>query len=376
MTNTLVLYNPYYQHDVIVAHTNTLLSCPDQKNARVAFGKVRSKLRDDEALCEQALKKLQEAIARDGYLQLFLTDYANMFVAKVIEVTTESRYDAAPMYYREKNLDVEMWFVLSDLRQIVDNDFQKVRDLHLTDMTTPAFANHHYAVYGNSYTYPLEIVMDNPIDYFEDTEFSYYTDMFKSAEYIETKRHLIHYRFGEEIFYALHPNSQESIISAEIEYAQNSNDPLYDFSAVVIKYAKAIELELYLFIRTTMLYLSKCDNLIASIAYQVQGHAYQISDLQNTKPNIGTYKFLLGQPDIKNAIQTFIQNPQLRNFLQHGLRYSINTIQDIRNESAHGLVTPMKECKSMRSQVIGIGVSGMIADLIINKNRVASLIEG
>jgi hypothetical protein len=370
MTNTLVLYNPYYQHDVIVAHANTLLSCPDQKNARVAFGKVRSKLRDDTSLCGQSLNTLQEAITRDGYLQLFLTDYANMFVAKVIEVTTQSCYDTAPTYYREKNLDVEMWFVLSDIRQIVDNDFQKVRDNHLAYMTTPSFANHHYAVYGNSYTYPLEVVMDNPIDYFEDAEFAYYTDMFKSPEYIETKRHLVHYRFGEEIFYALHPNAQESIISAEIEYAQNRNDPLYDFSAVVIKYAKAVELELYLFIRATMLYLTQNDNLIASIGYQVQGHAYQISDLQNTKPNIGTYKFLLGQSDIKNAIQAFIQNSQLRNFLQHGLRYSINTIQDIRNESAHGLATPIKECESMRSQVIGIGVSGMIADLIINKNRV------
>lgn len=370
MTNILVLYNPYYQHDVIIAHTNLLLSAPDQNNARVAFGKIRSKLREDDSICDDAVEKYRAAIDSDGYLQLFLTDYANMFVAKVVEVTKEPRNEIAPLYYREKSLDVELWFVLSDIRQLVDNDFKVVRDQHLASMTTPSFGNHHYAVYGNSYTYPLDISMDKPIDYFEDEQSTYYTDMFKSPLYIETKKHMIHYRFGEEIFNALHPNTQESIISAEIEYSQNRHDPLYDFSAVVIKYAKAVELELYLFIRTSLYYLTQCNQAIASISYQVQGHSYQVRDLQSTKPNIGTYKFLLGQDDIKNAIQTHIQNPQLRNFLQHGLRFYIHTIQDLRNESAHGSTTPIKECESMRSQVIGIGISGIIADLIINKKRI------
>jgi hypothetical protein len=373
MKNFLVLYNPYYQDNVIVEHVNHLLTSPDQSAPRVAFGKIRSKLRDDDTSLIDTLKMYQDAINSDGYLQLFLTDYADMFVAKVVEVTLEPHFELAPTYYKYKNLDVELWFILSDIRQIVANDFQKVRDDVLSQMTTPSFADHHYAVYGNNYTYPLEVNTDNGIDYFEEAEVPFYTDMFKSEKYIETKQHLIHYRFGVDIFHNLHPNSQESIISAEIEFDQNRHDPLYDFSAVVIKYAKAVELELYLFIRSTMHYLTIRDTNISMIGYQVQGSAYQISDLQHTKPNIGTYKFLLGHPEIKNAIIAHIENPQLRNFLQHGLRYSISAIQDIRNESAHGSVTPIKECESMRSQVMGIGVSGMLADLIINKKKLLKL---
>ena len=369
MTNFLVLYNPYYQQDVIVSHVKVLLSAPDQSDAKVAFGKIRSKLRDDESFSSNNIKKITSSIEKDGYMQLFLTDYADMYVAKVIEVTNSDSRALAPSYYTDKDLDVEAWFIMTDIRQVVDNDFGTIRDKILSNLTTPSFENHHYAIYGNGYQFPLEVCMDDPIDYFQEPKFPYYTDIFKSFEHIEAKRHLVHYRFGKEIFYALHPNSQESIISAEIEFAQNKHDTLYDFSSVIIKYSKAAEYELYLFIRTTMIYLMQKVPAIAEIEYQVQGHTYQIKDLQTTKPNIGTYKFLLGNEEIRNAISAHIQNSQLRNFLQHGLRFYIHPLQDIRNESAHGTSTAIKECETMRSTVMGIGSSGMLCDLIVNKKR-------
>ncbi len=54
----------------------------------------------------------------------FFTDYASVYVAKVIEVSSDDRSDLAPSYYKEKNLDVERWFVISDIRRIVHNDFE------------------------------------------------------------------------------------------------------------------------------------------------------------------------------------------------------------------------------------------------------------
>lgn len=369
MLNYLVLYNPYYQSDVIVSHVNVLLSSPDQKKSCVAFGKIRSKLKENGEISEDAISTIAFSIAQNGYMQLFLTDYSDMYVAKVIAVTKAPSHDIAPKYYAEKNLDIEVWFIIRDIRQIVDNDFQIVRDKILSNITTPSNGDHHYAVYGNAYQFPLEIEMDNPIDYFAEAEYPYYTELFKSFEYIETKRHLIHYRFGEVIFHMLHPNSQESIISAEIEYSQNRRDRLYDFSAVVIKYAKAIELELYLFIREVMMHIMKAKPELENIGYQVQGVSYVLKDLTTKKPNIGTYKYLLGVPEIKEAFSLHIDSGRLKNFLQYGLKFTIHEVQELRNESAHGSATKIEECEKMRAAAVGIGVNGILCDLISNKQR-------
>lgn len=369
MHNLIILYNPYYQEDVIVHHVNVLVNTADQNNARVAFGKVRSKLRSDESFSGNNLSALKSAIATDGYLQLFLTDYADMYVAKVIEVTDEDRSDIAPSYYREKGLDVEAWFILADIRQLVDNDFQGVRDRILGNMTTPSFGNHHFAVYGNQYRFPLEVAMDTPIDYFADAPFSYYVDIFKSAEYIATKHHLIDYRFGEKVFHALHPNSQESVISAEIEYAQNRHDKLYDFSSVVIKYSKAVELELYLFVRPLMMILMKRFSRLKTIEYKIQNKTYRLSDLESSKPNIGTYKFLFTHYEIKNAIFEHFTDKTFVNFLRFELLDMVEVIQKIRNEAAHGKPTPLRECEIVRANVIGIAKNGLLGEVITRNKR-------
>lgn len=202
------------------------------EDATVAFGKVRSKLRDYDHPFGNALQTIFKQVSSEAYLQLFLTDYASVYVAKVIRVLEDESVANAPAYYREISLNVESWFIISDIRRIVDNDFEHVRDRILGNMTALHCGDHHYAIYGNAYVYPIVIQMDDPIDYFEhdDPRFRFFTEMFKSDQVLAMKQRLIDYRFGKEIFYALHPNSQDTIISAEIEYQENKHDPLYDFS--------------------------------------------------------------------------------------------------------------------------------------------------
>ncbi len=44
MNHLLILYNPYYQQDVIQQHLSVL-----QEKSQVGFGKIRSKLNDQES---------------------------------------------------------------------------------------------------------------------------------------------------------------------------------------------------------------------------------------------------------------------------------------------------------------------------------------
>lgn len=95
MNHLLILYNPYYQQDVIQQHLSVL-----QEKSQVGFGKIRSKLNDQEK--QDSLEEIYKATNEKNFLQLFLTDYANLFAAKVIKASKEIDESLIPSYYKEK----------------------------------------------------------------------------------------------------------------------------------------------------------------------------------------------------------------------------------------------------------------------------------
>mgnify|MGYP003392820997 len=102
MKNLLILFNPYYQSDVIQQHLKVLI-----ENEKVAFGKIRSKLKINDNF-ETELETIYAHTNSENYLQLFLTDYSNLFVAKVEKITkVEIEKELIPPYYEEKNLDIK-----------------------------------------------------------------------------------------------------------------------------------------------------------------------------------------------------------------------------------------------------------------------------
>lgn len=372
MENLLILYNPYYQQDVIEQHVKVLTDQPSTKSARVAFGKVRSKLNTGDLSNDENLKAIYSNVSESDHLQLFLTDYANVYVARVVRVLEGQQSVNAPSYYAEKGFDVENWFIISDIRCLVENDFEMVRDQILSNFTTPAHGDHHFAIYGNAYSYPLVVAMDKPVDFFDhdNPDYRYFTDLYKSALVIETKRRLIENRFGEEIFYALHPNSQDAIISAEIEYQENKNDPLYDFSSVVIKLAKSFEKELYLFLLHLFSKLMQASASIELLTFQFNKKNLQLAAYQEITPNMGLNKFLLKHKEIKQVVKKRYSEGPTRSFILTTLPKIIDLLQPLRNETAHGEAATLEVCQEVRRQTIGIGVNGAFCDLIIQKKLI------
>ena len=107
MTHTalLILYNPYYENNVIESHLAIL-----KAQGSVAFGKIRSKMRTQEpseqptqepstpaqileppstAFASTQWERLIASISSKSPLQLFLSDYANLYVCKVTAITKE-----------------------------------------------------------------------------------------------------------------------------------------------------------------------------------------------------------------------------------------------------------------------------------------------
>ena len=363
MKNILILYNPYYQKNVIEQHLEIL-----KERSAVAFGKLRSALRDYEPPNEAILDEIYQGVSKETPMQLFLTDYNSIFVANVISVKTDKTIlIKAPKYYDA--LDVEKWYVFDDLRLLVADDFQVLRDKILANFKATNYNNRTYAIYGNHYVYPMQVTMKEEINYFEkeDKSFKYYTDIFKSDLELETKEALINFTFGTEIFYSFVSNTQDNIISAEVEYLQNRHNPLYDFSAIVVKYSKAVELELHRFMKTVFKCLTEQEPALKKLSYSIQGRDYVLSDIQKHKANYGTYKFLIKKHEIKDAINSYIQSSNLRYFINTTIPKFISIMQNIRNESVHGGTTSLKECNDIRNSMLGIGKNSFLGDLIMNE---------
>ncbi|MDA3056194.1 MULTISPECIES: HP0729 family protein [unclassified Campylobacter] len=359
MQNILILYNPYFKANVIEEHLKILLS-----KGKVAFGKVRAKDRDMQNLDENALNEIYAGANADenGYFQLFLSDFSSLYVAKVIAVKDTLDDEISPSYYAD--LEVEKWFILGDLRELVRNDFESVRDDFLSGFLV---RGRTYRIYGNDYVYPLVVEQKNSLDYFSSGE-CFYKNVYKSAEFLGVKENLARYCFGD-IFHILHIDSVENLVSAEIEYLANKDDKIYDFSAISMRYSKVMELEIYEFVKILFKRLCIFDKEILAVPYSVQGKDYTVRDMFEIRPNLGTYKFLFNQIKIKNAIKR-LNDRNLENFLFYTLLGEITALQSVRNASVHEKKASLREINLLRSRILGIGRDGAIPALLREKRKI------
>ena len=367
MKNLIILYNPYYEKDVIEQHLKVLI-----ENQKVAFGKVRSKLKNIEHNFQDDLENIYKSVDSENYLQLFLTDYSSIYVAKVVKITNEDLYDLAPSYYKEKNLEVETWFLIEDICEIVRNDFEKTRDEILANFTALNFGNHTYGVYGSNYIYPLIVNQKEDRRFFEDLEdgFKYYIDIFKSPKYLAIKQNLMDFCFSSKYIYSIHPESLTNIISAEIEFEENKSDVTYDFTSVVIKYSKTMEKEIYLFMKELFKVLIKNSKDVENIEYTVTGINYKMSDILLHKPNLGTYKFLIKSNIVENAIKDNFENNSIFFFIKKTVPYYINFLQDIRNEVVHGSIASKDEANTLRNKILGVADDSILTDILKYKKKI------
>ncbi|MGX2984848.1 HP0729 family protein [Helicobacter sp. 23-1048] len=368
MTNLLILYNPYYQDTVIESHLEVL-----KQKGKVAFGKVRSKLKDtlgsqksqsenplDLATIKSELHS-QKAQDKRAYLQLFLTDYANLYVAKVDEILDKSQApnEIIPNYYQQKGLNVEEYFIITDLREIVRDDFATLRDKYLANFTTPAFANHTYALYGNAYTYPIEVVQKREVCYFEGDERHFLT-LFKSEAFLAQKQILTDYIFGDYL-YALHPDSFENLIFAEMEFHANKNDKLYDFSGVILRYAKAFESECYEFVRQIVRILGAKDSAILELKFGVGSKMKEVANLSHEKAMLGAYLHLLD-----NLLRKSIKAHLSAEIVAFCARFTkdIAFMQKARNPVAHSDFARFEMANAVRDKIIGVGQSSVMVEIL------------
>ncbi|WP_208347562.1 HP0729 family protein [Helicobacter pylori] len=341
MNHLLILYNPYYQQDVIQQHLSVL-----QEKSQVGFGKIRSKLNDQEK--HDSLEEIYKATNEKNFLQIFLTDYANLFAAKMIKVSKEIDEGLIPSYYKEKNLEVEDFFVISLLR-----------DRFLANFIAPN--NRTYAIYGNNYVYPLPVKLKEERSYFLGDE-KHYLSVYKSKEYLTMQENFMRFVFGKRLFYLLHPDSINNIIHAELELLQSENNLLNDFTSIIVKYSKTLEYEIYTFAKQVLLKACKKDPSLYDLAYKVQGKSLILEDFFTQKPNLGSIKFLLKHEKVQYHLEE-----NLNRFINYPFSKSLSLIQEIRNEAVHAKAPGLNEVEKLRNEILGIEGASLLKGVLTHK---------
>ncbi len=349
MNHLLILYNPYYQ--LIQQYLSVL-----QEKSQVGFGKIRSKLNDQEK--HHSLEEIYKATGEKNFLQLFLTDYANLFAAKVIKVSKDIDEGLIPSY-KEKNLEVEDFFIISDLRELVREDFSLLRDQFLANFIAPN--NHTYAIYGNNYVYPLPVRLKEERSYFLGDE-KYYLSVYKSKEYLIMQENCMRFVFSKRLFYLLHPDSINNIIHAELELLQSENDLLNDFTSIIIKYSKTLEYEIYLFAKKVLLKACTKDPNLYDLDYKVQGKSLILENFFTQKPNLGSIKYLL----MHKRVQCHLEE-SLSNFINSSFQKSFKFFQDIRNEAVHEKAPSLHEVEKLRNEILGIEGASLLKSILSRK---------
>ena len=365
MYDLLILYNPRYQSDLIDAHLAVL-----RQKGKVAFGKVRVKNNDMAHPFKSELEKLYASVNEKDFLHLFITDYANLYVAKVVKITHDDASADAPSYYKDKNLAVESWFIITDMRELFRDDFAAIRDNFLSMITTPLRGNHTYAVYGNNYVYPLIIEQKSPEQYFSPSELCY-KNIYKSEEYLKTKDYLSRFCF-DSLIEAMSPDSVDNVISAEIEFEQNKQNPLYDFSSVIVKYSKTMERELYGLFCALFDFLTYKQESILRVSYSVQNRNYTLEDIFEHKPNLGTYAFLVRNSRINSVFESYTPK-KIKDAIKYEILPFIAKLQDIRNENVHGKSATLVEAKQLRELILGIACASSLALCVRLKKEISLL---
>ncbi len=341
MNHLLILYNPYYQRDVIQQHLSVL-----QENSQVGFGKIRSKLNDQEK--HHSLEEVYKATSEENFLQLFLTDYANLFVAKEYKVSKDIDESLIPSYYKEKNLEVEDFFIISLLR-----------DQFLANFIAPN--NHTYAIYRNNYVYPLPVRLKEERSYFLGDE-KHYLSVYKSKEYLTMQENFMRFVFGKRLFYLLHPDSINNIIHAELELLQSENDLWNDFTSIIVKYSKTLEYEIYLFAKKVLLKACEKDPNLYDLTYKVQGKSLILEDFFTQKPNLGSIKYLLRHERVQPHLEE-----SLNKFINSSFQKSIGIIQEIRNEAVHKKAPSLHEVEKLRNEILGIEGASLLKSILTRK---------
>ena len=372
------VWNPSYGADAMDAHVELLLrharayraGTRHEDDVYVWWGKLRSPHRQSPLPHLPEILALDDELASDDgeprELHLYLTDYRSLYVAHLGGVTADDvrddpdAADHVPSYYRDVDMPADCWFQLWDIRRVVLDDTPAVI-AELRRLRNTRYHDQRVSLYGGMVELPLLVTRPDGARWFDERtrerligERHWVEFDAERAGTGEMQRDLRENRFGAALWGNLDPAARGFIATAEQLFRTHRTDAAFDLSAVVVDFAKAVEVQVNARLREA---LAAADARLRRA--NVDGAPV---DLVADGPfALGPLAHAIGGDEARNA--------WLRRRLVHGEWFAasllpiLDELREVRNAAAHGEPVDRERVAQLRNQLVGVGSKGTLLDL-------------
>lgn len=374
----LTVWNPSYATDALDAHLSVLLDWsrraeagqadPDE-DVYVWWGKLWSVNRDGMLPHHKEVVALDEQIQSGVETHLYLTDYRSLYVAHLGEITDddvrdEDERDHMPAYYKDRPAD--FWFRIWDLRRIVTDDTPAII-AELKYLRNTRYFDRPVSLYGGMVELPLIVSRTPDQAWFSDrdalTDGRLWTERAAElrSDVAGMSRELRDNLFGRDVWAAMEPTTRAFLASAESVFRARRDDPGFDLSGAAVEYGKAVEVELNALLFPAVRRAMKSKSL-QEREVRVEGCTIDLGG-QVPHQTLGALIFLLDKNvDFGRAVRTIAQHDA--SWLCGVVPKRLSSLRELRNAAAHSDRVGIEELIQIREQLLGIGTSGLLSELV------------
>ena len=372
------VWNPSYEADAMEQHLSVLLANAarhragegDEEDVYVWWGKIRSANRqqpmphlEDVLAIDAELGSGGETVAADHEVHLYLTDYRSLYVAHVSEIVTDDMSEDdghVPAFYANDKRTCDCWFQLWDIRRLVSNDTLGVVE-ELRKLRNTRYNGRPVSIYGGMVDLPLFVTRDDGARYFDPAVRAALTGGRFWCEFDAERsgvgaieKELRENLFGVEAWGGLDPAARSFIASAEKVFRDHRSDPAFDFSGVVVDFAKAFEVQVNGLLRRAL------SGAPADVRYaNVEGRTVDLTS--GAVLSLGQLARVIGET---KAVNDWVKRKvQPGAWVAASLPAIMNELADLRNPAAHGSRIGRDQATPLRDRLVGVGCVGSLVEL-------------
>jgi hypothetical protein len=365
------LWNPTYKVDALEAHAELLLDWVQDAHdgvvewdeAYVWWGRVRSPNR------QQPLAHLPQVLALDAEsrareLQLYLTDYRSLYVARVTAIATGDQSVADPEHtpasYAADALSCDCWFRISDLRCLVQDDTVATQD-ELRTLLVTTYNDKPVSLYGGMVDLPLIVRRPDGSRLFDEREMDALNDgrRWVQADAERTGlsglvRDLQDNVIGEAAWRRLLPTARSFVATAERLMRDHRREGAFDFSTVVVELCKALEVQVNAILGE-----------VAHLAppevryYNVAGSSVDLASGRGL--TVGQLSGAIAST--KERMDFFSARLTEGRFMVEELPSFLEEVAEYRNPAAHSERRSRAQILPLRNRIVGVGEEGILVRL-------------
>lgn len=372
----VAVWNPARAENALDASVQMLLESArrhrggelEEDEVYVWWGKVRSSNR------QQPLPHLADILVLDEDLQgddgprrethLYLTDYRALYVAHVAEITADNvlefEKERVPAFYATSGMACDCWFRLWDIRRLVADDTSEVVR-ELAKLRNTRYHDRPVSIYGGMVDLPLIVTRDDGTRFFEAdvrnalTEGKFWVEF--DAEWAgigSMEQELRLNVLGDGVWSALDPAARTFIATAESLFRNHRQDPTFDFSAVVVDFAKAFEVQVNLLLRRATASLPERERIV-----NVEGRRVDLASGELW--NLGALARTIAEDEHLNGVlkRRLVNGEWFTSSLPPILR----ELAERRNPAAHRERVTREQAGELRNRLLGVGFPAVVTEL-------------